>query len=80
MLLSQAVEEAKMMFVDLHPSDTVLFNIVDVEERKTECEWIDPFEGKFIIKGMNGFTDMNEYLTKDPHVDNMRIAPREKVK
>ena len=76
MNLIQATEEAKLMFTTLLPSETITFDILDEQERKTACQWLDPYDGVFTIDGIKGFTTVNEYLIKNPHVDNIRIVPR----
>jgi hypothetical protein len=76
MQLTQCMEEAKLQFTTLLPNETIVFDMVDEQERKITCEWKDPYDGVFTIDGTNGFTTVNEYLIKNPHVDNMKVVPR----
>jgi len=80
MHLTDAVETAKLWFTEIQPDETILFDMVDPQENIQVCEFIDPYEGSFSMDGINGFTDLNEFLQKNPFVQNLRIAPRNRKK
>ena len=78
MQLLQAAEEAKLWFTELKPYETIIFEIVDAQNNRLTCEFLDPYEGKFSVDGLTGFTYVNEFLQKNPAVENMKIVPRDR--
>ena len=80
MQLTQAMEEAKLWFTELKPFETIIFEMVDGQNNRIVCEFIDPYEGKFTVDGLKGFTYVNEFLQKNPAVENMQIVPRDRNK
>ena len=78
MRLTDAVEKAKLIFTEIKPYESLIFEIVDPQENRQTCEFVDPYDGKFTIDGLSGYTTVNEYLSKNPMVENMKIVPRRK--
>ena len=73
MMLTQCQKEAKELFKDLHPSERIVFDMVDVEGKKISCFWIDPDKGTFKFPGTSGFSEVNDFLGRDPNVEDMKI-------
>ena len=80
MQLTQAAETAKMWFTEIKPFETIIFEMVDEQNNRIVCEFLDPFEGKFSVDGLKGHTYVNEFLLKNPSVENMQIVPRPRKK
>ena len=71
MRLLQAKEEATRMKIKEH--EQITFEIIGPEERRVKCTWLDPWLGMFIVEGEGGFRMVNDFLQKDPQVQNIQV-------
>jgi hypothetical protein len=69
MRLLQAREEARKI-----QGKKITFDLIGVQEERLKCQWLNPSEGTFYIEGNTGFCHVNDFLNKDPQVQNIKIG------
>ena len=63
---------------DWHDDYKITFDIVDGLGGKTICEWVDPWEGTFKIKGTRGVSLVKDYKEQNPLIDNIQKIKKDK--
>ena len=74
MRLLQARVEARATKVKKY--EEITLELIGPEERRVKCTWLDPNKGSFTIEGENGYHMVDDFLSRNMQVQNIKIERR----